>query len=209
MLTVGLTGDVGAGKSVLSRIWRGMGAQVIDSDEVAKDQWDDPYVRRMAELRWGADFFMGDKQYIYAKIAAEIFGNEETYAFATKLIHEATFKVIQRLLAENKKEWAVVETPLLYESGHYDWLDFVVYATAPLEKRIQRNAARGWDERELARRERWLLPREIKIARADFVIENNGTLSEWEEKGMGLGRIFLEMVKNSAASANDRDLSDH
>jgi dephospho-CoA kinase len=39
MLTIGLTGDVGAGKSTLCRVWSGMGATVLDADTVARDMW--------------------------------------------------------------------------------------------------------------------------------------------------------------------------
>lgn len=205
ILTVGLTGDVGAGKSTLSQIWREMGALIIDADDVAKNQWEDPYVRRLASLRWGEDFFTGEKRYVYMKISAIIFSNEKEYKFATQLIHEATFKDIERILDETDAGWVVLEIPLLYESGHYEWLDYVVYASAPLEKRIQRNRARGWDAKELERRERWLLPREIKIAHADFIIENNGTLDEWEEKARGLGDIFLKIAKGSGLHLPEND----
>ncbi|MDR1884702.1 MAG: dephospho-CoA kinase, partial [Synergistaceae bacterium] len=55
MFIVALTGDVGAGKSTLSRIWRGMGANVINSDEVAKRQWNTPEAMLRASDRWGPD----------------------------------------------------------------------------------------------------------------------------------------------------------
>ena len=62
MLTVGLTGDVGAGKSTLARVWEEMGATVIDADRVARDMWKDPDVQRKAAERWGSDFFGGDQK---------------------------------------------------------------------------------------------------------------------------------------------------
>ena len=57
MPTIGLTGDVGAGKSTLCKEWAAMGARVIDSDSVARSLWDDPQIQREAEKRWGAGFF--------------------------------------------------------------------------------------------------------------------------------------------------------
>ncbi len=50
MLTVGLTGDVGAGKSTLSRVWKDMGATVIDADRAARDMWDLPEIRKKVFL---------------------------------------------------------------------------------------------------------------------------------------------------------------
>ena len=197
ILTVGLTGDVGAGKSALASLWREMGAKVIDADEIAKRQWSDLKVRRKVESRWGSAFFKGDLKNVYAKIAAKIFSDAAEYKFATKIIHEATFKEIQNILAESCR-WVVLEIPLFFESGHYDWLDYVVYAAAPREKRIEWNSVRGWDESEMSRRENWFMPRDEKISRSSFVLENNGTMEEWKEKGRALGRFFLKKLEDNA-----------
>lgn len=195
MLIVGLTGDVGAGKSTLCMVWREMGALIVNADEIAKRQWDVPEVRRAAEKRWGTGFFVSDKKEMHSKIAAKIFNDALEYKFATKIIHAAVQKEIRRMAAENEG-WMVLEIPLLFESGHYQWLDYTVYVTAPLEKRIRRNAARGWDESEIARRESWFMPREAKLTRADFVLENDGTLDEWKKKGRELGQFFLTKMSS-------------
>lgn len=175
-----------------------MGAQTVGADEVAKEQWNDPGVRRLANQRWGGDFFNCDKDALHAKIAAKIFADAAEYEFATKLIYQATFREIKRIL-RNGGGWVVLEIPLLFESGHYKWLDYTVYASAPLDRRIERNRRRGWDAEEIARRERWFMSREEKIARSGFVLENDGTLREWEEKGRELGRFF--MAKSAERSA--------
>lgn len=198
ILTIGLTGDVGAGKSTLSRVWREMGALIVDADEVAKRQWDVPEVRCMAEERWGAGFFVHDKREMYSKIAAKIFSDAEEYKFAAKIIHEAVYEEILRVVAANDG-WLVLEIPLLFESGHYDWLDYVVYVASARGKRVERNACRGWDEREMARREAWFMSRDEKISRSDFVLENDGTIEEWETKGRALGRLFLNRMAGLAA----------
>lgn len=171
-----------------------MGAQVIDADEIAKEQWNDPRVRLEATSRWGENFFSGEPKEVYAKIAAKIFSDEAEYKFASKLIHDATFREIKHILA-GSHGWIVVEIPLLFESSRYDWLDYIVYVSAPSEKRAAINIVRGWDEKEIARRERWLMPRDIKMRLAGFVAENNGTLEEWEKKGRELGHFFMKKMK--------------
>lgn len=165
----------------------------MDADELAKRQWDAPEVRRAAEARWGEGFFVGDKREMYSKIAAKIFNDAEEYKFASKIIHKAVYEEIRRVAASHDG-WLVLEIPLLFESGHYDWLDYIVYAAAPREKRVERNACRGWDEKEMARREAWFMPRDEKISRSDFVLENSGTMEEWEAKGRELGRLFLDRM---------------
>ena len=187
MSIIGLTGDVGAGKSTLCSVWREMGARVIDADTVARSMWDRADVRAEAEKRWGAGFFdEPDHKTLWAKIAAKIFNDAEEYKFASALIHRRTGEELKKL-AHESKGWTIVEIPLLYEGGHDSWLDYVVYAAAPFDKRVARNAKRNWNAEEVSRREAKLLPGEEKMAKADFVLVNDGTEDEWKQKARRLG----------------------
>ena len=196
MLTVGLTGDVGAGKSTLSRVWEEMGALVIDADRVARDMWKLPDVQKKAAERWGAGFFEGEWKSVLAKIAAKIFTDETEYDFVSNLLHPATLVEIERL-ASKADGWVVVEIPLLFECGRPKWMDYVVYASASTEKREERNASRGWDSGEIKRREAKLISRDKKIRMSDWVLDNSGSIKEWETKAGELGKIFLDKEKLS------------
>ena len=196
MLTVGLTGDVGAGKSTLSKVWEEMGAAVIDADRVARDMWQLPDVQKRASERWGSDFFEDDQKSVFAKIAEKIFSDEREYEFVSDLLHPATIAAIEEIV-KNADGWVVVEIPLLFECGRPKWMDFVVFASASAKKRVERNASRGWDAAEIKRRESRLMPRDEKIRRSDWVLENSGTKEEWEAKARELGNIFLEKERYS------------
>jgi len=196
LLTVGLTGDVGAGKSTLSRVWEEMGATIIDADRVARDMWILPHVQKNAAERWGSDFFEGDQKSVFAKIAAKIFSEEEEYEFVSDLLHPATIAAIEDIV-RNAEGWVVVEIPLLFECGRPEWMDFVVFVSASAEKRVERNALRGWDAAEIKRRESRLMPRDEKIRKSDWVLENSGSKEEWETKARELGKIFLEKERSS------------
>lgn len=187
MSIIGLTGDVGAGKSTLCSVWREMGAHVIDADTVARAMWDMPDVRSEAEKRWGEGFFNEpDHKKLWAKIAAKIFNDEKEYEFSSGLIHRRTGEQLRKE-AREAGGWVIVEIPLLYETGHNEWLDYVVYASAPFEKRVARNAKRNWNAEEVSRRETKLLPSAEKMRKADFVLVNDGTEEEWKEKARVLG----------------------
>ncbi len=187
MSIIGLTGDVGAGKSTLCAVWREMGARVVDSDTVARSMWDRADVRCTAEKRWGEGFFdEPDKKRLWAKIAAKIFNDEEEYKFASSLIHGYVRKALEEAV-RGARGWVVVEIPLLYEGGYDKWLDYVVYAAAPFDKRVARNSKRNWNAAELSRREAKLLPGAQKAEKADFVLVNEGTEEEWKEKARLLG----------------------
>ncbi|MCE5202122.1 MAG: dephospho-CoA kinase [Synergistaceae bacterium] len=192
MLIIGLTGDVGAGKSTLCGVWREMGADVIDADTIARDMWKLPEVRSKAEARWGEGFFDDEWKTVLDRIAAKIFCDDEEYEFASGLLHSPAIIEVKRRIDRSGASWVAAEIPLLYECGVPDWIDCVVYAAAPLEKRAERNKRRGWDVDEILRRENKMMPREEKIRRADWVIENIGTEEEWRAKARELGRFFIE-----------------
>ena len=196
MLTVGLTGDVGAGKSTLARVGQEMGATVIDADRVARDMWNDPAVQKKAAERWSCDFFDGDQKSVYAKIAAKIFSDEEEYEFVSDLLHPATISAIETFV-KGAEGWIVVEIPLLFECGRPEWMDLVVFVSASPQQRAERNASRGWDAGEIKRRERRLMPRDEKMAMSDWVLENIGSKEEWEIKARELGNIFLERERSA------------
>ncbi|MEG1823999.1 MAG: dephospho-CoA kinase [Cloacibacillus sp.] len=193
MPIIGLTGDVGAGKSTLCSVWRVLGAHIIDADSAARALWDAPDVRCEAEKRWGEGFFDAPRRELYSKIAQKIFTDEEEYKFAAELLHKRTNAQIKaEALASGGV--VVVEIPLLYECGDDEWLDYVIYAAAPLARRAERNAKRSWNAEEIKRRESKLLPREEKMKRADKIVTNSGTEEEWRALAAEVWRE-LETVK--------------
>lgn len=191
MPIVGVTGDVGAGKSALCGELAKCGAHVIDADSVARALWDDPEIRREAEERWGKGFFDAPRKEMYARIAAKIFGDDAEYDFASKLLHK---KIMENILSQARSAGGVVvaEIPLLYEGGYEKLVDFVVYAACGFEKRVERNAKRSWSADEIERREAHLLPREEKIAHADCLLVNDGSEEEWRAKARSLWRKISE-----------------
>ena len=195
MLTIGLTGDVGAGKSTLCKSWRQMGAEIIDADTVARSLWFQPAVRKKAEKRWGENFFDADEKTLFAKIADKIFSDDSEYEFAGKLLRAPTMREIKKRLKQlSKNEWAVVEIPLLYEGGYEEMFDITVYAAATLKKRAERNTTRKWTAEELKRRQSKLLPRKEKMLKADIVLRNSGTAEQWREKAEKTGRKFAKLA---------------
>ncbi|MEG1501919.1 MAG: dephospho-CoA kinase [Synergistaceae bacterium] len=194
-MILGLTGDVGAGKSTLCRVWKDMGAYVIDSDSLAKNLWNLKTIQKKAKIRWGDDFFSCPSSEMSKKIADKIFNDDEEYKFVSELLHKATISRLKKIAEKSDAKWIVVEIPLLFECGVPEWIDKTVYVSASLGKRVERNAIRGWNELELSRREDKLLPREEKMKKADWIIENSGTLKEWEEKGYEFALKILSLTR--------------
>ena len=168
-----VTGDIGAGKSTVSKILaRLTGLPVIDADAVAAEIWKRPEVSRIFADRWGVD------EVNKAEISRHIFFDEDENKFCNALIHPL---VMNEIRERTKNLDAVVEIPLLPEAGRPEWVERVVFVTASFEARAERcRASRGWSYDELRRRERFLLPQNVRKSVADCVIKNESNLSDLE-----------------------------
>lgn len=187
MLVVGLTGDVGAGKSTILRTWHEQGAVLVDSDEIVRHLWKTGQLRSAALDRFGSRALNpANGEVDLAFVAEAVFSSPEDYAWVCSLLHPLVLKRIETML-EKLDGWIVVELPLLFEAGRPSWLDLVVYVTAGEEVRIARTRSRGWKTGELERRQRWLLPLKEKILLADIVIENDGTRDNFERLAKSMG----------------------
>lgn len=193
---VGVTGDVGAGKSTVARLMEAAGGVRLDADVVALALWERPDIRKSAVARWGTDILDPAGAIDRRAVATRIFSDPAEHRWCCGLLHPLVMAELERRVAGlSASQWAVVEIPLLFEAGRPDWLTFVAFVTAPREVRAERcRVQRGWDEAELRRREGFFLPSEERMKRSDFVINNAGDRDALEAE---VGRI-LEQVKISA-----------
>ncbi len=189
---VGLTGDVGAGKSTLADVWQGQGAHIVNADRIAKEQWKKEDIVEAALQRWG-DSIMTDGAVDYKKVAGMAFADRAEYDFLRSLIHPGTIADMQKEAAL-LRGWVVVEVPLLFETGVPDWVDYVVYVSADPVLRARRNGSRGWDEAEIERRESFMMKSVEKVALSDLELINDGDLSLWIETAREWGTLFAKMA---------------
>ena len=86
---------------------------------------------------------------------------------------------------------SVIEIPLLPEVGRSEWIDTVIYVEACYSVRAERCKLRGWDDGELLRREKFLLPRNLRLSASDYIIRNEGSLMELESQAVRLSQEIL------------------
>jgi len=192
MFTVAITGEVGAGKSSLAKIWGELGANVFDLDAIAKKQWSLPCVTEKVIKRWGPDIYK-DGTPDFRKISDLAFGRNDDYEFAMSVTHPGTIADITKEV-HNLGGWTVMEIPLLFEVGWFDLIDCVICVTSTDDLRVKRNAARGWDEEEMLRRERFLIGSNKKQAMSDMVLCNIGGIEAWEARARELGELMRKMA---------------
>jgi dephospho-CoA kinase len=164
-LRVAVTGGIGAGKSEALRAFARRGVPVLSSDEVVHRLIaEDADVRAALQERLGTT----DR----AEIGAIVFGDRAQLAWLEELLHPRVRGLVDEWFASVDADLAVVEIPLLFETGGEARFDAVVVITAPEDVRRARTAVR--DDSRADR----LIPEDQKMARADFSYVNDGTLDE-------------------------------
>jgi len=201
MLKIALTGGPGSGKSTVARMFRDLGAQVLDADEVAKDAVS-PGRPAWEELRreFGPDYFREDGTLDRAKMADLVFQDPEARGKLNAIIHPRVSREIARRskeLAAQGVRLVMVEVPLLFEAGLEKNYDLVIVVDAEEEEQIQRLTARDTRTPQEAAGildAQWSLS--AKKARADFVVDNRNSLENTRDQVKKLWqRLQIELDK--------------
>ena len=193
MFTLGVAGDVGAGKSSVCRFFERNGATVIDADAIVHELWERKPLLDAARSRWGERIAAPDGAVDRREVARILFASEGEYAWLCGILHPMVRREIEARLSK-LDGLVLVEVPLLFESPLPWWADGTIYVSASREARGRRNAFRGLDEAEIQRRESFLLPRKEKMERADLVIENDGALDHLETTVRDLTDTLLSLA---------------
>lgn len=181
MFTLGLTGGIGSGKSCVSRIFASLGARIFDADREAKSLMEqDSEIRRELTEAFGPEAFDRDGRLNRALLAERVFADEANVTRINQIVHPRVHRALDQARAEAEREGVDVlvhEAALIFESGSDRLLDAVAVVDAPVETRIARVMARDGVTREqvLSRMRHQLPPEELR-ARADYVIDNSGSL---------------------------------
>ena len=174
-LRVGITGGIGTGKSTVSFIFKLLGVPVYDADTMAKSLMEDD-VELITNIKkeFGDESFSGDKlnrQYLTEKV----FGNEPLLAKLNAMVHPAVAKHFTGWAAQYSSAFIIKEAALLFETGSYHALDYVILVLSPLEIRINRVKKRDpqrSSDQILSIIERQM-PVDEAMELADFVIYND------------------------------------
>ena len=183
MLTVGLTGGIGSGKSAVSRLLAEHGAVVIDADLVAREVVEPgtPGLARLVE-HFGPEVLREDGTLDRAALGARAFGDPEALQALNGIVHPLVGERTAELLEQARAAGAQVvvhDVPLLVENGLAPMYDaVVVVAASPQTQHDRLVRLRGMSPQEAQQRIDAQAPLADKLAVATHVIENDGPLEE-------------------------------
>jgi dephospho-CoA kinase len=173
---IGLTGPIGAGKSVVAAMLRELGAKVIDADAIVHDEQSRGTVGYSAIIQtFGTGVLGEDKEIDRAKLAAEVFADPKKLARLERIMHP---RVVARILEARNMlrdgDVMVVEAIKLLESDVRNVCDQVWVVLAPRPVLLERLRARGLGRAEAELRLARQSSEEEFRAAADVVILNDG-----------------------------------
>lgn len=200
MVSVGITGGIGSGKTTVCEVWKSMGAFVLNADDLAKRiMVEDEDV--IAEIRqaFGAEAYHKDGSLNRAYLAREAFEKgrvEELNAIVHPRI-PAKSGEIKEEADKNGHNLFVYEAALLFENLRPGFLDYIVLIRADEDKRVKRVQQRDGvaEEKVRERMEKQQNFSQLQD-RADFVIFNNGTLRELKEQAEKLYWDLVDRVES-------------
>ncbi len=178
-LLIGLTGNIGTGKSTVAEMLAELGAEVIDADKVAHEvmQPGTPAHARIVET-FGPEMLDHDGEIDRKRLGALVFADPAVLARLEAIVHPAILEAIHRCISATSAAVVVVEAIKLIEVGMADACDGVWVTTCRPEQQVYRiMGGRGLNWAEAEQRVRAQSPQEKKIARADVVIDTSGTLA--------------------------------
>ncbi len=186
MITIGLTGGIGSGKSTVSSRLAEHGAFIVDADLVAREIVE-PGQPALAELAEAFDGVLNpDGTLNRAELARQAFATPEATEKLNAITHPRIRARTEELFKQGRESGAqvlVYDMPLLIENGEVDKVDHVLVVDAPDELRIDRLVQhRGLDEDDARRRLAAQIDRATRLNAADTVLDNSGTVEQLLEQ---------------------------
>ena len=181
---IGLTGGIGSGKTAVAELLSAKGWPVYNSDHRAKEVvHDNLTLRNSITNLLGEDAYTADGRYNTTYVASRVFNSPALLAALNALIHPAVAADFAEWMAAQEAALVFKETALLFELGLYLNCDATILVTADDAVRIARVQARdGRTEEEVRMIMERQMPEAEKRSLANYVIENNSTLTELAKK---------------------------
>lgn len=178
---IGIAGGIGSGKSTVSTLLAELGAGVIDSDRLNREELNSPDVLEVLRGWWG-DQVIDASGHADRRMIRRIIGEDSTARRRLEeLVHPRIAarrrRMEEQFNADPQVRAIVIDSPLLFEAGLADQCDAIVFVDCPPAVRLARvQQARGWQKEDLERFEKIQKSLDFKRQHADYIVDNNSDI---------------------------------
>jgi dephospho-CoA kinase len=183
MITIGIYGRIGSGKSEVAKVFAEHGAAVISADQIGKEVVDqNESVLKALVSSFGKEIIDSNGHLKRRDLGRIVFSSAENRARLDSIVHPPLLDNLRAKINEyrtsEQHSIIVVDAALILNWGLESELDVLVFVTAPEDSQIERMARYGLSARETKNRLDLQIPADQQSSRADFLIDNSGTLAE-------------------------------
>ncbi len=194
MITIGITGIIGSGKSTVSAMLRQAGFTVIDLDNLAKEVSDSPEVKEDMKRAFGKESVRDDGTVDVERMRDLVFKNRDHLKTLEGIVHPRLLARMANEIGNERKKGAkavIIDGPLIFEKGLNKELDKTVVVSADINIIKERLVLRGMVREDMERRISHQMPLEEKERMADYIVNNSGTEEDLRKEI----EILLEKIK--------------
>jgi len=187
MLTIGLTGNLGTGKTTVSEILAELGAILINADKLGHElfQPDSPAYHEVVAA-FGEKILTPDKEIDRQKLSQLVFIDTAALTQLNQIMHPKMYQIVQKRIERYRDQGAkvvVLEAALLIEADWISLVDEIWVTTAPEAAIVKRlTSQRGLSEKQILERLHSQMPSEEKTKQANVVINTDCTINELKAK---------------------------
>ena len=198
MLVIGLTGGIGCGKTAVTERFARLGVPIIDADRVAREVVEPGQsALEKIRLRFGDELLRSDGSLKRDRLRELIFSDEQARLELETILHPLIRRRMRDRLKTLKTDYAILAIPLLLETGQGETVNRILVVDCPEDTQIRRVCSRDGIS---GKRVRKILSaqssRPERLAAADDVIDNSGTLSELAPQIQALHQSYLVLSRS-------------
>lgn len=172
---IGITGNIGSGKSLVCKIFNHLEINTFHSDEETKKLYFLPDIKKKIVGRFGEEVYFEDGSLNKKLLSYHLFQNKEALQFIEDLLYPKLNQVFDEWCEKQTSNYVLFESAILFEKNFDKQFDKIIFVSAPEDVRVKRAMQRDkCDEENVRSRMRLQWDEEMKIAKSDYIINNDG-----------------------------------
>lgn len=197
MLTIGLTGGIGSGKTTVANCFAELGIELVDADLAAREVVK-PGSPALADIaaRFGEEILLADGSLDRAALRTIVFADEEQRLWLEALLHPLINALLRQQLAACQSDYCLLVSPLLLETSQKELVDRIVVIDVSEQTQLARTMARdGSDEQTIRGIIAAQIDRQSRLQAADDIIDNEQPVSALKQQVQALHEHYLQLAR--------------
>ena len=197
-MIIGLTGGIGSGKSAAAALFKDIGVDLIDADDLARDSLSINSEGYKLFIEEFGDKYLDENKNINRELIRKlIFNDSDAKSKLENIIHPIVRSGIETFIKNKKSDYCIIVVPLIFETNSSKIYDRVLVIDCDVDVQISRTSIRdNQTKSDIENIINKQATREQRLSIADDVIVNNGSLDLLRNEVLKIHKKYLEIVKN-------------